>query len=55
MFIKRLKPNVYDVFVGNGWAGWARVLRARDGIRQIAGKFRLNQEVLDYVKGRVSR
>jgi hypothetical protein len=55
MFIKRLKPNVYDVFVGNGWIQWARVAREKDGeIRQIAGT-RLDQRAINYVKGKITR
>lgn len=56
MFIKRLKPNVYDVFVDNGWSQWARVVRERDGrVMQVAGSFTLNERGLSTVKARITK
>lgn len=55
MFIKKLSPGVYDVFIGNGWDNWTRVRRGgADGLSVIAGKD-LNRAVLNKVKGRIFR
>jgi hypothetical protein len=52
MFIKRLAPNIYDVFVGNGWDNWTRVRRAHWGVAFLAGK-KLNRTQLNHVRERV--
>lgn len=52
MFIKRLKPNVYDVFVGNGWNNWTRVVRVKDGVKPVAG-VTLYPNQLEQVKARL--
>jgi hypothetical protein len=53
MFIKRLKPNVYDVFDGNGWDNWTRVQRTKDGeIRVLEGR-ELHRNTLNKVKARL--
>lgn len=53
MFIKRLKPNVYDVFNGNGWNNWTRVQRTKEGeVVQVAG-VALHPNVLNRVKQRL--
>lgn len=54
MFIKRLAPNVYDVFNGNGWDNWTRVRRFKDGVKLIAGK-PLNRSALNQVTERLCR
>ena len=53
MFIKRLKPNVYDVFVNNGWDNWARVVRKANNVFQIAGEYRLDRRTLHQVRERI--
>lgn len=37
MFIKRLQPNVFDVFLGKGFDNWSRVRRGHWGVSVIAG------------------
>lgn len=37
MLIKKLKPNVFDVFLGRGFANWSRVRRGHWGVSVIAG------------------
>ena len=37
MFIKKLTPNVFDVFMGKGFDNWTRVRRGHWGISIIAG------------------
>jgi hypothetical protein len=53
MFIKKLKPNVYDVFLGNGWNKWARVARTQGEVQQVAGNYTLDQRTISHVKGRI--
>jgi len=53
MFIKRLAPNVYDVFVGNGWDNWTRVKRNHFGVAVIGGK-KLTRTLLNQVKERLT-
>lgn len=53
MFIKRLKPNVYDVFVGRGWNQWARVTRRGHDIQQVGGSWELDRRSLSVVKERI--
>lgn len=55
MFIKRLKPNVYDVFVGNGWNQWARVERRGTELQQVGGSFKLNSASFNQLKSRIIR
>ena len=50
MFIKRLHPNVYDVFVGNGWDNWTRVKRTHYGVSVVGGK-RVPRSVLKEIQG----
>lgn len=52
MFIKKLRKDVYDVFLGDGWNNWSRVQRTKQGIGVIAG-LPLDQRVLNIVQGRV--
>lgn len=52
MFIKKLKPNIYDVFVGNGWGDWTRVRRNHWGVSVIDGK-RLSRETLNKLNERL--
>jgi hypothetical protein len=52
MFIKRLSPRIYDVFVGNGWNNWSRVRRNHWGIALIDGNG-LSRDVLNMVKQRL--
>ena len=54
MFIKRLKPNVYDVFVGSGWNNWTRVTRTQSGVQVVSGNM-LDQKTLNHVKTRITR
>jgi len=37
MFIKCLAPNVFDVFLGNGFSQWSRVRRNHYGLSVVAG------------------
>lgn len=37
MFIKKLHPHVFDVFLGNGYNNWTRVRRGHWGVSVIAG------------------
>lgn len=37
VFVKKLHPNVYDVFLGNGYDNWTRVRRNHYGLNVIAG------------------
>lgn len=55
MFIKRLKPNVYDVFIGNGWDNWTRIRRnGPDSLQFVAGR-ELHRNALNEVKKRIIR
>lgn len=54
MFIKRLAPNIYDVFIGSGWDNWTRVRRERGSVVVIAGRG-LNQFGLNKVKEKICR
>jgi hypothetical protein len=54
MFIKRLKPNVYDVFVDNGWNSWTRVRRVGAHLQYVAGAY-LNRAALNVAKERIIR
>ena len=54
MFIKRLSPNVYDVFVGNGWNNWTRVRRERGDVTVIGGAAP-SKHLLGKVKERICR
>lgn len=38
MFIKPLKHNIYDVFLGKGFTQWHRVKRTHYGCSVIAGQ-----------------
>lgn len=53
MFIKRLKPNVFDVFFGNGWNQWARVTRRAGQLQQVDGSFNLDRRAFNALKGRL--
>lgn len=37
MFVKKLKPHVYDVFVGKGWDNWSRVRKGHWGVSVVQG------------------
>lgn len=37
MFVKKLKPHVYDVFVGKGWDNWSRVRKGHWGVSVVGG------------------
>lgn len=37
MFIKKMKPNVFDVFLGKGWDNWSRVRKGHWGVSVVAG------------------
>jgi hypothetical protein len=51
--IKKLRPNVFDVFVGNnGWNGWSRVERKNGNIEVTAGN-QLDQRSINYLKARL--
>ena len=52
MFIKRLKHNFYDVFMGVGWNNWTRVQRHRGDIHVVSGN-RLDKRSLDNLKARL--
>lgn len=54
MFIKRLKPNTYDVFVGNGWNNWTRVQRRGGEIKIMEGAF-LHRGILNQVRERLCK
>ncbi len=54
MFIKRLSPNVYDVFIGNGWDNWTRVRKGHWGVSYQAGK-PINRNLLNQIKERVCK
>jgi hypothetical protein len=45
MFIKKLSPGVYDVFIGNGWDNWTRIRRRHWGVQIVAGN-RLPRETI---------
>jgi hypothetical protein len=49
MFIKKLKPGVFDVFLENGWSKWTRVRRVNDSIRYVSGEY-LNRATFAEVK-----
>lgn len=53
MFIKKLKPNTYDVFVGNGWDKWARVVRRGSEIQQVGGTYELDRRSFNHLKTRI--
>lgn len=53
MFIKRLKPNIYDVFVGNGWNQWARFQRRSGGLHQVGGNHQLDRPAFNHLKARL--
>jgi hypothetical protein len=52
MFIKRLKPGVYDVFVGDRWDNWTRVQRVGDKLMYVAGNY-LNRALLTQLRERI--
>lgn len=54
MFIKRLKPGVYDVFTDNGWNNWTRVKRVDDKLHWVAGNY-LPRALLNKAKERIIR
>lgn len=54
MFVKRLAPNIYDVFIGNGWNNWTRVRRYHWGVKILEGNF-LNRTLLTQVREKVGR
>jgi len=37
MLIKKLKPNVFDVFLGKGFDNWSRVRRGHWGVSVVQG------------------
>jgi hypothetical protein len=37
MFIRKIQPNVFDVFVGLGWDNWSRVRTSKSGPFVVAG------------------
>jgi hypothetical protein len=53
LVIKHVRPNVFDVFVGNGW-NWSRITR-RNGDLQIIGGNQLNNDILNKVKARICK
>lgn len=55
MFIKRLKPNVYDVFVGKGWNLWARVTRRAGDVQQVGGSLQLDRRSINQVRARITK
>lgn len=55
MFIKRLKPNVYDVFDGNGWNNWTRVQRTKDGNVIVLTGRELHRTTFNKVKARLTK
>lgn len=55
MFVKRLKPNTYDVFIGNGWDKWARVVRRGNDLQQIGGSYELDRRAFNHLKVRLAR
>lgn len=54
IFIKRIRPNVYDVFTDKGWNNWTRVRRSGDRIVVLDGIY-LNRSDLNHVKERLIR
>lgn len=52
MFIKRLKQNVYDVFVGDRWDNWTRVERHNGTLKFLGGAY-LNRSNLAELKKRL--
>lgn len=55
MFIKKLKPNTYDVFVGNGWSQWARITRRGGEVQQVEGSIQLDRRSLQQLKARLTK
>jgi len=57
MFIKTLKKDVVDVFLGKGWKQWVRLSRTqcKDGtiIKQISGSTTPTPKVMDVLKSKV--
>jgi hypothetical protein len=49
MFIKKLKPGVFDVFMGDRWDNWTRVRRVNGTIRYVSGNY-LNRETFAQVR-----
>ncbi len=37
MLIRKIQPNVFDVFVGMGWDNWSRVRTSKSGPFVVAG------------------
>lgn len=52
MFVKKLKPGVYDVFNGTGWNNWTRVVRTKDGLKHSAGN-ELRPHQINQLKARL--
>ena len=52
MFIKRLAPNIYDVFLDKGWDKWTRVKRNHWGVSVLKGN-RLPRGILKQVAEKV--
>lgn len=54
MFIKRLKRDVYDVFVGDRWDNWTRVQRMGGTLKFLSGAY-LSRDNLTELKNRLLR
>lgn len=52
MFIKKLKPHVYDVFLGKGFDNWSRVRKGHWGVSVVAGN-RLPKTLLRDVESHI--
>ncbi len=37
MYIRKLQPNIFDVFIGTGWNNWSRVRTSKSGPFVVAG------------------
>ncbi len=57
MFIKTLKKDVVDVFLGKGWNQWVRLSRTqcKEGtiIKQTSGTYSAPPKVIDVLKNKV--
>jgi len=54
MFIKKLHPHVFDVFLGKGFDNWTRIRRGHWGVSVVAGS-RLPKSLLKEVEHALPR